>query len=90
MNSVRTLSTRLPNTIQLPTPRCKAYEKLGIAKEEGAKLAQILGFGSQSPFTPDQFQQLSDVCDRLDLWRRAGLKFPKFCEQLEKENEDSR
>jgi hypothetical protein len=68
-----------------PTPRCKAYEQLGISRAEGRRLAQSLGLGKDEPFTPEQIKRLRDSCDRLVFWRERGLSLEKFCKQLEQE-----
>lgn len=68
-----------------PTPRCKAYEELGISRADGRKLAQSLGLGKDEPFTTNQYQRLRNSIDRLKFWRERGLSLEKFCKQLEQE-----
>lgn len=64
----------------LPTRRCAAYAQLGITDKEGATICKAMGWGTFTPLSAEQVDDLSYLAERLREWRARNLSLQSFAD----------
>lgn len=68
----------------IPTRRTRLYSEVGISREHGALLCNLLGFGTTRPLEPFEVDRFKRYVATLKEWQKQGngiKTFIKHCQE---------